>query len=263
MKQTQAMLAVAHGSRDPRHREAVEALVAAVRGQRPGLRVEAAYLDHCGPTTARALHGLVREGYQHVKVVPLLLNTAYHVRQDIPEAVRAAYEGLPRRRRSGSGVLPRLSAVSEPVLTAPLGPHPLLLAGLERRLREAGVWPGDEEASVVLAWAGSSDQTAGGVIDELARYWQDSGWRQVLAVPAVGDRAGEAVRRLRREGARRVVVAPYFLAPGMLADRIRESALRAGADVVSAELTDAPEVADTVLARFDGSVAACRLLTAA
>src|SRR5581483_11522129 len=112
---TQAMLAVAHGSRDPRHREVIEGLVDAVREQRPELRVETAFLDHCGPTAARALHGLVRDGYQQVKVVPLLLNTAYHVRQDIPAAVSAAHGSLPRRWRT---------AVAKPVLTEPLGPHP-------------------------------------------------------------------------------------------------------------------------------------------
>ena len=58
----EALLAVAHGSRDPRHAAAVEALVARVRSQRPGLRVEAAYLDHCGPTAARALHEAVVAG---------------------------------------------------------------------------------------------------------------------------------------------------------------------------------------------------------
>ncbi|MBW8807034.1 MAG: sirohydrochlorin chelatase [Catenulisporales bacterium] len=248
------MLAVAHGSRDARHGESVEALLAQVREQRPGLRVETAFLDHCGPTTARALHGLVRDGYQHVKVVPLLLNTAYHVRQDIPAAVLAAHEGLPRRWRS---------SVPRPTVAEPLGPHPLLLAGLERRLREAGVWPGDESVAVVLGWAGSSDQLAAAAVEELAGYWQRSGWERVESAPAVGDLAGDAVRELRRGGARRVVVAPYFLAPGMLADRIRDSALRAGVDVVAEELGNAPEVAATVLARFDGSVATCRLVEAA
>ncbi|MFL6117108.1 MAG: sirohydrochlorin chelatase [Catenulispora sp.] len=254
MNQTRAMLAVAHGSRDARHSESIEALLAQVREQRPGLRVETAFLDHCGPTTARALHGLVRDGYQHVKVVPLLLNTAYHVRQDIPAAVLAAHEGLPRRWRS---------SVAKPTVAEPLGPHPLLLAGLERRLREAGVWPGDESVSVVLGWAGSSDQPAMAAVDELAGYWQRTGWKRVLAAPAVGDLAGDAVRELRRGGAQWVVMAPYFLAPGMLADRIRDSALRAGADAVAEELGNAPEVAATVLARFDGSVATCRLVEAA
>jgi sirohydrochlorin ferrochelatase len=246
VSKTQAMLAVAHGSRDPRHRDVITGLVDAVREQRPGLRVETAFLDHCGPTTARALHGLVRDGYQHVKVVPL--NTAFHVRQDIPAAVTAAHESLPRRWRAG---------VSVPVLAEPLGPHPLLMAGLERRLREAGVWPGDEEASVVLAWAGSSDRVAVAAVDEVAEGWQRSGWEHVVPVPAVGDQAGDAVRELRGRGARRVVVAPYFLAPGFLADRIRSSALSAGADAVAAELGNAPEVASAVLARFDGAVTTC------
>ena len=248
MIKAQAMLAVAHGSRDPRHREVITGLVDAVREQRPELRAETAFLDHCGPTAARALHGLVRDGYQNVKVVPLLLNTAYHVRQDIPAAVAAAHESLPRRWRAG---------VARPVLAAPLGPHRLLTAGLERRLREAGVWPGDEEASVVLAWAGSSDRVASGAVDELAEGWERSGWERVVPVPAVGDQAGEAVRKLRSRGARRVVVAQYFLAPGFLADRVRGSALRAGADAVAAELGNAPEVASAVLARFDGAVSAC------
>ncbi|MBS2533010.1 sirohydrochlorin chelatase [Catenulispora sp. NF23] len=248
MKQAEAMLAVAHGSRDPRHREVITALVDTVRAQRPELRVETAFLDHCGPTTARALQGLVRDGYQHVKVVPLLLNSAYHVRQDIPAAVLAAHESLPPRWRS---------VVATPVLAEPLGPHPLVLAGLERRLREAGVWPGDEEASVVLAWAGSSDRVAAAAVDELAEGWQRSGWERVVPVPAVGDQAGAAVRALRSRGARRVVVAPYFLAPGLLADRIRGSALRAGADAVADELGNAPEVASAVLARFDGARTRC------
>ena len=248
MTGSEAMLAVAHGSRDPRHREVIAGLVDAVREQRPGLRIETAFLDHCGPNTARALHGLVRDGHRRVQVVPLLLNTAYHVRHDIPEAVAAAYEALPQRWRR---------TVPTPKVAGPLGPHPLLVAGLERRLRQAGIWPGDEEAAVVLAWAGSSDRVAAAAVDALAEDWEQSGWLRVLPIPAEGDLAGEAVRELRRTGSRRVVVAPYFLAPGFLADRVRGSALRAGADAVAAELGDAPEVARTVLARFDAAMATC------
>ena len=241
---TPALLAVAHGSRDPRHRESIEELAARVRTQRPGLRVETAYLDHCGPTTARALHGLVREGHQTVTVVPLLLNTAFHVRHDIPAAVRAAHEALPSRWRRTTGT---------PKVAGPLGPHKLIIAGLERRLREAGVWPGDGDTAVVLGWAGSSDRVAAAALDDLAEGWERSGWDRVLPIPAVGDAAGEAVRGLRDRGARRVVVAPYFLAPGMLADRVRESALRAGADVVAAALGAAPEIAQVVAERFDAA----------
>lgn len=241
----QALLAVAHGSRDPRHAAAVEALVARVRSQRPGLRVEAAYLDHCGPTAARALHGLVREGHQHVSVVPLLLNTAFHARTDIPAAVADAHDSLPARWRR---------TVPPPRIAGPLGPHRLLVEGMEHRLREAGIWPGEEDVAVVLGWAGSSDRAAVTAVADLAQIWERSGWRRVLPIPAEGDLAGEAVRELRRSGICRVAVAPYFLAPGLLADRVREGALRAGAEVVSAELGDAAEVGRLVLARHDAAV---------
>jgi sirohydrochlorin ferrochelatase len=248
---TEALLAVAHGSRDPRHAAAVEALAARVRSQRPGLRVEAAYLDHCGPTAARALHGLVREGYRDVSVVPLLLNTAYHVRQDIPAAVAEAHAALPARWRR---------AVPRPRVAGPLGPHPLLVEAMEHRLREAGIWPGDEEVAVVLGWAGSSDRAAAAAVAGVAKGWEQSGWRRVLPIPAEGDLAGEAVRALRLAGVDRVVVAPYFLAPGFLADRVRDGALAAGADVVAGEIADAPEAARVVWDRYDSAVGSARLV---
>jgi sirohydrochlorin ferrochelatase len=46
------------------------------------------------------------------------------------------------------------------------------------------------------------------------------------------------------------VVASYLLAPGLFADRIRESSLAAGAAAVSAPLGAAPEVADVLLDRY-------------
>ena len=58
------------------------------------------------------------------------------------------------------------------------------------------------------------------------------------------------MRALRDGGAARVVVATYLLAPGYFADKIRDAALGAGADAVSAALGAAPEVADVVLDRY-------------
>ena len=61
---------------------------------------------------------------------------------------------------------------------------------------------------------------------------------------------------LLRDGARRVVVASYLLAPGLFADRIATAARAAGAAVVSAPLGAAPEVADVLLDRYAEAVAA-------
>jgi sirohydrochlorin ferrochelatase len=153
----------------------------------------------------------------------------------------------------------------------PLGPHPLLLRALERRLVEAD--PVALEArghtGVVLAAAGSSDPEANATIAHLAAQWQaQAGWfavRPAYASPAAaggqgspaaaggqGSPAapGQAVRELRRAGARRVLVASYLLAPGVFADRIRDASLAAGAAATSAALGASPELADVVVDRY-------------
>jgi sirohydrochlorin ferrochelatase len=180
-------------------------------------------------------------------VVPLLLTAAYHSKADIPAQLAAAAAARP-----GLDV----------VCAGTLGPHPLLLAALERRLREAGAGAGDAglgRTGVVLAAAGSSDPAANATIAELAARWaRERGWRAVLPgyASAAGPRPADSVRALRDGGAERVVVATYLLAPGYFADKIRDAALDAGADAVSGVLGAAPEVADVVLDRYLAAAAA-------
>ncbi|MEU8269512.1 CbiX/SirB N-terminal domain-containing protein, partial [Sphaerisporangium sp. NPDC049002] len=76
------LVAVAHGSRDPRASATVEALLDEVRLARPGVPVHAAYLDHSRPSLGEALAGL-----DEAVVLPLLLTEAYHSRVDIPAAL--------------------------------------------------------------------------------------------------------------------------------------------------------------------------------
>ncbi|MBD0671214.1 sirohydrochlorin chelatase, partial [Streptomyces sp. CBMA156] len=136
-----ALLLIAHGSRDPRHAATVAALVEEVRAQRPGTEVATAYLDHCAPRIPQVIGRLA--GADAV-AVPLLLNRAFHAKHDIPAALRAAGSGLP--------------------VADVLGPSPLLLAALDRRLAEAGLAVGSPavraRTGVVLAAAGSSDPAA-------------------------------------------------------------------------------------------------------
>ncbi|MDI2125141.1 sirohydrochlorin chelatase [Yinghuangia seranimata] len=236
MSTAPALLAVAHGSRDPRHEATVASLAARVRHARPGLRVEVAYLDHCGPRVPDALAALAADGVREAVAVPLLLSAAYHAKHDVPAMLDA---GRQLRLTVGQA--------------APLGPHPLLVEAMERRLRAAGVWPGDDAYGVVLASAGSTDPAANAALTDVARAWRRTGWSSVVTAyasaltPAVGD----AVRALRDTGAERVAVATYMLAPGLLPDRIAAQAAAAGADVVTAPLGDTPELAALALHRFD------------
>src|SRR5262245_34006821 len=90
------LVAVAHGSRDPRAAATVEELLSAVRARRPGLRVVTSYLDHAPPTPRQVLGALVEDGaVDEVIVLPLLLTAAYHSKTDIPGALAEARRAHP------------------------------------------------------------------------------------------------------------------------------------------------------------------------
>lgn len=241
-----ALLVIAHGSRDPRHAATVHALVGRVRSLRPGLRVETAFLDFNGPSVSQALASLYLSGVREAVALPLLLTRAFHAKADIPAVLAESATRLP-------DLSVRVADV--------LGPHPLLVASLERRLAEAGVGltPADRaRTGVVLASAGSSDPEAIAVIAEIAREWRHTGWcavRPAFASAAL-PRTEDAVRALRAEGLHRVAVAPYVIAPGFLPDRIATAARAADADAVAAVLGATPELARLLLHRYDESTAA-------
>ncbi|WP_404955035.1 sirohydrochlorin chelatase [Streptomyces sp. 147326] len=248
MSRAPALLVIAHGSRDPRHAATVHALVGRARALRPGLRVETAFLDFNTPSVGQALSSLYLSGVRNVVTLPLLLTRAFHAKSDIPAALAESSARLP-------GLSVRVADV--------LGPSPLLLSALERRLAEAGLTPADRATTaVVLASAGSTDPEAIAAIAETAREWRHTGWCAVRPAFASGafpegfSRTEDAVRALRAEGFARVAVAPYVIAPGRLPDRIAAGAEAAGADVVAGVLGASPELARLLLRRYDASAPA-------
>jgi sirohydrochlorin ferrochelatase len=246
------LVAVAHGSRDPRASATVGELMAMVaeraarRGQgAPDLRT--AYLGHAPPSLPQVMSTI--EAGRRVRVLPLLLTAAYHAKADIPRLLTRVASDFPRLQVSYGDTL---------------GPHPRLLRALERRLAEEDPDGDRARTGVVLAAAGSSDPEANATIGRLAAQWQDrGGWLAVR--PAYASAAdpspAAAVTGLLQAGVPRVVVATYLLAPGLFADRIRASSLAAGATAVSPALGACAEVADVLLDRF--AETGSRRLTAA
>ncbi|MGW6918121.1 sirohydrochlorin chelatase [Kitasatospora sp. NPDC054939] len=234
-----ALLLIAHGSRDPRHAATVAALVDRVRALRPGLETATAYLDHCAPRIPQVTARL-----DDAVAVPLLLNRAYHAKHDIPAALHEA----------GAGRLPVADV---------LGPSPLLLDALDRRLADTGLDTASPAVragtGIVLAAAGSSDPAADAATRALADAWRRSrGWAavEVAYASAAGPRVPDALGALRRRpGVRRTAVSPYLLAPGRLPDRIAEAAADAGSDLLADVLGAAPEVARLLLHRYTRALA--------
>jgi len=226
---TPPIVLAAHGSRDPASSATMRALAARV-GQRWPAPVVAAFLDFDEPSIPDALAGFP-DGPAPV-VVPALLTNAYHGRVDLP------------------GVLAQVARPT--VLADVLGPDPLLVTGMRRRLSEL-----DEDFdALVLVAAGTSDAAARSTVDEMA-----SELGRQLDVPCVASYAsacaptpGEAVVALRAAGARRILGAAYFLATGRLYEAAVRSAIDAGAVDVAAPLGSVDELVHLVVARATAAI---------
>ena len=114
------LIACAHGTREPAGRRVIGSLVAALRRARPGLAVEAAFVDVQPPRVGEVVRQVGMSGRRAV-VVPLLLSGGYHVHVDIAEAV----------------------AEHDAIAAKALGPDVRLAAIVLDRLHEAGATPTD------------------------------------------------------------------------------------------------------------------------
>ncbi|MFH9068342.1 sirohydrochlorin chelatase [Streptomyces alboflavus] len=231
------LLLVAHGSRDPRARRTVTALLDVVRAQRPGLDVRLGHIELNEPGLDEALRGLPADSPGAV-LVPLLLSRGYHVKHDIPATAAAHPGGATRPLR----------------LAAPLGPHPLLVEALHTRLVEGG-WPAGAAAEghgVVLAAAGSRDPDA--AVDTRRAAGLLSRRLGVPVVPAYAAPTEQtpttvpaALRTLAARGVRRAAVASYFTAPGRFATQVADAAPWLAAAPLGAH----PALAALLLHRYD------------
>jgi sirohydrochlorin ferrochelatase len=224
------LVAVAHGSRDPRSAATVHELLGVVRAAAPDIDVRGAFLDLCAPRLKDVLADVT-----DAVVVPLLLGSAYHATVDIPGAVARATTRRPWLNVKVADVL---------------GPDPRLEAAAFDRLLDAGAHPDDPELGVVLAAAGSSHPQANAAVRRVARHWQPhTRWAGVTAAfaAAADPDVPAAVAVLRAAGARRIALGSWFLAPGRLPDRVAGAVPDA---LVAEPLGASAEVADVVLSRY-------------
>ncbi|QNG18404.1 sirohydrochlorin chelatase [Rhodococcus triatomae] len=236
------LIAVAHGSRDPRSAGTVAAAVAAVRARRPELDVRLCFLDLSAPSVDRILDSVAAEGHRSAVVVPLLLGSAFHARVDLPALLRTGRDRHPLLRTRQAEVL---------------GQDERLLDAVRDRVRDTGA-PRDG-LGVVLAAVGSSDPEANARTAALAdRLRHGTGWAGVSPcfATAAEPTIEQAVADLRARGCRRLVVAPWFLAPGLLTDRLARAV--AGVDDVTfaAPIGAHPRLAEVVLDRYEAALSA-------
>lgn len=246
MSVREPLLLVGHGTVDEGGVSEFRAFTARLRERLSPVDVDAAggFIELSDPTVSQACGELAERGHRRMAAVPLVLVSAGHGKGDIPAA-------LEREARRNPGVSFEFGR--------PLGPHPALLDLLEERIVDVAPreeWP---DTAVLLVGRGSTDPDANAEVCKVSRLLQET--REFafvetafvsLATPAVA--AG--LERVRALGARKVVVAPYFLFDGVLPQRVVSQALEFGRDTtgldvsVAGHLGDCDALADLVIERY-------------
>ncbi len=240
-----SVVLVGHGSRDPRSAQALHALTERVGAELAGVAtVELAFLELNEPS----LEHVLARARGRVRLVPLLLTSAFHARDDLPGRARAALRG---RRDLDVSIADVLGP--HPMLDAAVAGRvrPLLGAGAERAATVAelarlggGAEPRGAQCAaghdgVLLLGVGSSHDAANAEVDEVAERVG-----RALEVPARaafvtrGRTLHDALSELTQRGAASPAVVPWFLAPGRLLDAGLESARSLGLHATAATLSD-------------------------
>jgi sirohydrochlorin cobaltochelatase len=241
------LLVVGHGTRSDSGVAEFNAFMDRLQ-RRPDAPYRAAaggFIELSRPPVTEAVATLFGQGHREMVALPLVLVAAGHGKGDIPAALLREQVRYPGMSYSYG---------------RPLGPHPSLFEILERRIETllGDVAPADTH--VLLVGRGSTDPDANAEIAKVARLLLEGrGYAGVepafvsLADPGVP--AG--LEKLRRLGAGRIVVAPYFLFPGILPDRIVDQSSAFAADHpdlavgVAEVIGDCDELADLVIERYN------------
>ena len=220
-----ALLLAAHGTRDEAGVAAFTALTERVGdlAGRDGTRVAGGFIELSTPPLREAVAALASASAApaNLVAVPLMLSAAGHAKGDIPAA-------LARERTRHPGL--------RWTYARPLGPHPALIELLAARIAAASGFgpapaspasaspvPVSPAPAVLVVGRGSTDPDANADVVKTTRLlWEgrDYPLAETAFVSLARPDVAEGLERCRLLGARQIVVARYFLFPGVLPDRV-------------------------------------------
>jgi cobalt/nickel transport system ATP-binding protein len=203
-----AMLVVGHGSRDADGVAEFWALANTIRAAAGELLTGFGFIELAAPTVDEAIDDLVARGATEIVSVPLVLLAAGHLKNDGPAALARA-----RARHPAVHFC----------LARDLGIEPHVLEIAADRIRDAAGDADPEKLGVALIGRGCSDPDACADLWKVSRLLADGrglGTVEPGFVSVATPSVPETLERLRLLGAGTAVVAPFFLFPGVLLNRI-------------------------------------------
>jgi sirohydrochlorin ferrochelatase len=236
-----SLVAASHGTDNIGGAKSISDLVKKVAESLPEVAVLEAFVDVQQPDVPTVLTKAAELGAAEITIVPLLLATGYHVRQDIADAAFAAESTV--------------------LITPALGPDERMVEVLIRRLDEVGA--AAETAAgdlIVLTVAGSSDPRAQAESELVKLMFEEALSKrngspttvELAFLSAAEPKLKDLIPKLKFQNPRkRVVIATYLLADGYFAGLTKKVGAHIAAEPLLVEGTEPPQqLVDIILDRF-------------
>ncbi|TCN19355.1 sirohydrochlorin chelatase [Mesobacillus foraminis] len=206
----EAVLYVCHGSRVPKAKEQAVAFIEKCMDKNPAEIQEYCFLELAAPTMEEGFARCVEKGAKKIAVVPVLLLTAAHAKEDIPNEIKniaANYSNIEVR------------------YGRPIGVHDAMVQILVDKLGRTGKEI-TEHSMVILVGRGSSDPDVKRDLSTISKMLKkQSGLKRVdiCFLTAADPGLDEALMEASASTADRVFVIPYLLFTGILMKTIEKA----------------------------------------
>jgi len=204
------ILIIGHGSRNKTGNHQILEFTEQLRKRQPHWNIDVCYIELADYLIDKGLKDAAEKA-DKVFVVPLILNAAGHVKEEIPEFIEVAQKESPE---------------TEFIYAKHLGTSELILKIMNRFLTElmqSLAMPDPKTTGVIVLARGSSDALANGEMAKMTRWIYESKEHDLVDLAFTGvsyPRLETVVQRQIKLGMKQVLILPYYLFDGILMERI-------------------------------------------
>lgn len=198
-----AVLYVAHGSRVKAGVEEARSFIETVKPKIDVEIQEICFLELADPSIVEGVSACVAKGATEIAIIPILLLTANHAKQDIPHEINEAQK-----------LYPKVSFT----FSKPFGIQKKLIDSLQERVRQKSTKP-NKEVEVLLIGRGSSDESVQIDFQQIADNLKQSynyAKVNICFLYGKGPSFENALEQLQNNRKNPVYVVPYILFTGLL-----------------------------------------------
>ncbi len=209
-KLKESILLIGHGSRNATGNQQIQEFTQNLQQKCPQWNIDVCYIELADYLLDAGLQDAADKS-DKVIVVPLILNAAGHVKEEIPEYIDAARKKNPDTRF---------------VYASHIGTDELILNIMNRYLKKQMsrlAMPDPKNTGVIVLARGSSDAQANAEMAKMARLIFEDNEHELVELAFTGvcyPRLETVVQRQVKLGMKQVVILPYYLFDGILLERI-------------------------------------------